>query len=102
MIYYDEDFILEVEEAVNKGLIVPYATERLLHIIRQQQTEIERFKADKIVYATEYEQLERNFQSAKAEIKALIAGQETLQKYIEEKNAEIARLQSLVKDGDAE
>ena len=98
--YNNEDFIQEVEEAVNKGLIVPYATERLLRIIKQQQAEIERFKADKIVYSTEYEQLERNYQIAKVDIKALVAGQETLQKYIEEKNAEIARLQGLVKEGD--
>ena len=71
MMYSDEDFIQEVTEAVNKGLIVPYATERLLRIISQQKEDVERFKADKAVYAAEHEQLERNFQSAKAEIASL-------------------------------
>ena len=42
---YDEEFIQEVEEATEKGLAVPYATERLLRIIRKRDAEIENWKA---------------------------------------------------------
>ena len=85
----DKDFIQEVTEAVNKGLAVPYATERLLHIIKIRDAEIEKLKAIANAELDTIHKLGDDFER-------LLEDAETSKAIISHQKAEIERLQSVI------
>lgn len=93
---YKKEESVVITQFNSDDTITKITVDDILRVIYRKEAEIERLNRD---YSTAVETMSNSIRTANADKEALIAGQETLQKALAEKIAEVERLKTLAELG---